>query len=811
MSLALAVGANTAVFSIVDALWLRPLPVLDPGRVIVAYQPVVSSADGAVTDAFQRRHQARLQELPAFSGMTFELQTAGNMGDWKPLVRLRDGRELRVRAVEHSYFEVLGVPVQGRMFGTADDAFGAPAMAIVSRRFLHEVLRDQTGPGLILPTTTEAVTIVGVVDSAFEGPRLGERTDIWIPLGALGRFSDVASSPGIEPLMPLTVLARLRPGMSLRAAQEEVRSVLASDVALQPLKAVAFPLHSYGDQARQQTLVRSLTIIALLVLLLGSANLASLFLLRSESRRQAFALRFSLGASRREVMGLVLAEIALLGGLGFAMGLVLQDVLLRLIRSFALPSGLVIDSLQLSPNWRVVLFATIVTVIAMSVAIVTALRQTVQLNLTGRLATVGRSMTSRTLRLRQVLLAGHVSICVVLLTLAASVMSSLFELANKGVGFDADKTVFLRVRPRLAQYVDATRHEDPARRLDDYFRLLDRVKSLPGIVSATYGPQLLTSAEDSASSSLIVVNNHSWQLPIAFRAAGPGYLSTLGASFVMGRDLDETDRAQAFDIRAAFAARRMGQPAAGPASHAVIDTTLAQTLWPDANPVGQVFAYGGLATPYEVVGLIRPVRHAVLSAHPTSTIVSYDRITNDSGTASFDLVIHLSGQPDRASEQIRGIVEEMFPDPAFLSIQSGAAILAVRTARERLTMSLLSWYALVSSALALVGIFGLVSHFVAAHQRELAVRTALGAQDRALRRFVMLRGLGPVAAGLAAGVALSVAVTRVVEASIPGLSPAHVTAYATSGMLVLVGAIVATRLGTRSLGRINVSSALAAE
>ena len=815
-SFALAVGANTAVFSIVNALWLRPLQVAEPAQLVVAYTPSATSVDGGLVDAFQRRFQPALEHLAAFSGVTFELSSGGLMGDWTPVIAAGDGRPIRVRAVAHNYFNVLGVPVDGRTFRPEDDVFGAEPVAIVAKTYRARVSAD----GRYVATTSGPISVIGVVASAFAGARLGDQIDVWIPLGALSRFSGLAATNGgIQRLMPLTVVGRLQADTSLEVGQDQIRGVLGAKTELRRLRDVAFPLKATGDLRRQYDLLQALWLSAGLVLLLGCGNIASLFLARSEARAEEFAVRICLGSSRSGLVGLIVGEVSAIAAGGLVLGLLVRWFLLTGIGSLVLPSGLTVNSLDPTVDWRVFAFATFVAVLAGAVAISSTAWRATKFNVASREALIGSHSTPRSRRARQILLSGHVSFSMVLTIMALALLYQIGSAYSAGFGFNRAETLFVSVRPRLVQYARAATEADGTRRVADFVELLDRVRRIPKVKDVTWGPVLVQANEDPPPESRFVIDGQTRQLAVALRQAGPGYLTLLGASFGTGRDIAKDDATRAIDIGSLLRDPAFGKamasgsiaprpPGQNGYPSAVLDQRLANALWPGASPLGKRFAHGFANVTYEVVGVIREVRHGVLSDTVTPTLVTYQPLTPD--TAGLDFVVLSNGQNDALRRAISGIVQQLFPEPALLHMNSADDILAIRTARQRLVLILMSSFAVIALTLGVVGIFGLVRETVSSTKRQLGIRSALGASAVELRMVVARGVLAPVVYGTAAGSVMCWQLASAFSSAIGGIGPGF-SAYAVAACFMFVSSSVAAFLGATAIRNIEPGTLLRAQ
>lgn len=544
-SVALAVGANAAIFSLVNALWFRPSPLTDPASLVVIYKPVVSSSDGGVLDVHHSVNLAALEKAAAFTGVTAELAATDRLADWQPIVRVEGSeRSLATAAVAHDYFQTLGVSVVGRPFERVDDIEGAEAVGIISHALWQTAFNGSLDAiGARLPTHRGALIIVGIAPPDFTAARLGQRYDLWIPLGALGRFNEIAAGGHLDRIMPITIIARLRDKHAFAEAEAQVQAIVDRRATLARLDDVRFRVRAAGDVLAQGTLLRTLWAAAAVVLLLGCVNLAALLLARTESRRHEFAVRLCLGASARDLVRLVAADAVAVCIIGFAAGLVVRHWVIGALAAFRLPSGLTVADLNPGLDARVIAFAFVIAVIGTAVAAAGAVRLTARIN--GRPATAESISTAspQSLRSRRFLLAAHVALAIVLLGAAAALLVNMRRAMHAPLGFDRDHLLFAEVRHRLSDYTVPL--SEPGSQLPvHYAELIQRSQSLPGIRSVAWGAPVFGGI-DNAFVQTIWVGGRKEELPLAIRRLGPGYLSTVGATFLEGRDLTAQDAARA--------------------------------------------------------------------------------------------------------------------------------------------------------------------------------------------------------------------------------------------------------------------------
>lgn len=801
LSIALAVGANAAVFSIMNAVWLRPLPVEDPDRLVVPYVAAEARSDGSVLDMQPGRSRPALTALDAFSAVTFELAARGRFVDWAPVIRLRDGGPpLDANAVAANYFETLGVKVRGRTFLPEEEYPGAEAVGIISDAFWKSHFgADPNTIGTRLPTTGGPIVIVGIVDGRFRSARLGERRDLWIPLGALGRFSDIGAGLPHH-LMPLTAFARLRPDVTLDAAQAQVRGVLGRKATLRSLRSAAFPLRSEHDLLRQASVLRMLWLAPLMVLALGCANLAALLLARWEGRRHELAVRLCIGAAPRALTGLVMKEVAFLCVAGLAAGLLISLWLVAGVASFEISRDVTVGEIEPALDWRVFGFGVAVAAAATLIAALGSLRTAARTNLTVLMSSAASTGTKRTLSARQWLLAAHVALSVSLLGGAASLGWNVQRALRMDLGFARDEVLFVQMRPRLSD--EPGQRSGLARHWNEYRLLLDRLNTLEGVRAATYGSPIV-GAHLTPAPAVLTTSAGSVELPLTALRVGPDYLSDIGARFNAGRDLALGDEYRAINpadfMKARVDAIRSGKPYRPPARvpAVVVDASFAASLWPGTPAVGQTFIWSRTDATYEVVGVVDPIRHGSKGPE-AATIFELQSRADDEGVSGWtgaDFMIRTHGRAVAQLPAVLATIKQVFPDPARLSVKTTNALVAEERAAEKIGARIFSWFGLTSAVLGLAGIYGLVAYVVLRQQRELGIRAALGATAGGLRRMMILRVMKPVALGASAGVALSLIVVQMLAAVLPGFDSVGPSAHLASAILFVMGAWVASLAG----------------
>ena len=813
-SIALAVGANAAIFSIVNALWLRPLPVADPDRLVVPYRPVVHSDDGEVLDFFTASSLPRLRELAAFSSVSYELHTRGLMALWEPMVRLRESdRVVPTAVVSHEYFATLGVAVRGRGFVQEDERPSSEVAGIVSDRFWRHVLKSSpTAVGSRLDTTVVPVRIVGIAPGHFSGARLGQERELWITIAGLPHFSDLGGSPDVRRFMPVTIYGRLSPGVSVDVATAQMRGVVDRRTTLQSLRELSYPLRSTGDLARQSSVVRVLWAAAGLVLLLGCANLAALFVARNESRRHEQAVRRCLGATPRVLITHALIEAGVLSALGLAGGLLIRLVLLEAIGELQVPAGVAVASIDARLDWRVLVFGASVSMLATGIAmagVVSTLRRPDLSRLVSASATTG---TRGVARLRQTLLGTHVALCTALLGSGVALAWNVRDAMRAELGYESESLLYVSLRPRLSLYDRGGEERSNRRLASDVAAVLESVRALPHVRAAAQGGQLFGTLGQIAGKDQVIADDGTARAAAVMTRVGSQYLTAIGARFVSGRDLVESDLARAVDplevIKRKAEAASTGVTYQPPATRplAVIDTSLAQALWPAGTAIGQTLLRSATGVRYQVAGIVESIRYNTTQVAGGS-LFELQAPTLDVLRPHY-FVVRTDGPADAHSAAVTTAFRRTFPDALHLSVRDAPSLIGEERARERMGATVFSWFGLAAAILGLTGTYGLVAFFVLRQRRELGIRLALGAAPLQIVALVAGRAVIPSALGVCGGVVLAFWISHGLSAIIAGVSTAGYLPSVVSGAALLLATTITALVAARGIRNLRAADLL---
>jgi putative ABC transport system permease protein len=792
LTLALGIGANAALFSILDAVLLRPLPYPDAERVVRVYAQWEGSARAELSPAeyLDLREQAG------------SFQALGVYADgWANLTGGDRPERLRAAYLSASAFPALGVrAAAGRAFTAAEDAPGAAPVAVLGHDLW--VRRYAADPGIVgreIRLDGGPATVVGVMPAGFALPddlARGEAADVFLPLGI-----DRASVPNRGSHF-LHGVARLRPGVTPAAARRELAAVAAGFVRDFPDDYPANMAFGTGAEPVRDAVLGQVRPVLLLltgavglVLLIACVNVASLLLARADARRREMAVRRALGAGRGRMVRLLLAESLLLSVAGGAVGLLIASGLvgvLPLVHAPDLPrlDRVRIDAGVLAFTAGVAVLTAFVFGLVPSLA---ASRGSLEplLREGGRGGTASRSRQ----RVRSVLVGGQVALAAVLLISAGLLLRSLIALQGVDPGYRTDGVLTAQLSLPAADY------PEDRQVVESYRTLLRRLRALPGVVSAG----AVTNLPLASSLGDLNFRIEGRELPQGevspradWQAVAPGYFETLGMRLVRGRGVEPRDDERAPGV-------------------AVINEAVARRYWPGRDPLGQRLLLGGGAGPgwVTVVGVVHDVRHGSLRDEPEPQIYiphAQFRFWNGGGAArSLSLVLRTLGDPMAQAGALRQRVSEMDPNLTVSEVRTLASVRSESVARPRFVTLLLGLFATLAALLAAVGIYGLVSYQVVLRIPEIGIRLALGARASSVARLVLRQGLLLAAAGLLAGVLGALAATRLLSHLLFGVAALDTVTFVAIPLLLVAVALLASWLPARRAARLDPATVLRAD
>jgi putative ABC transport system permease protein len=738
IALALGIGANTAIFSVVNAVLLRPLPYKNPERLVRLLS--VNAQSGTSGSAFSylnftdyRAQNSTLDAITAFEGTNASL------------TGLENPEQINGVDASADLFRTLGVnPAMGRAFAAEDEVSGGTPVVVIS----HDMWERRFGSdknilGRQLTLNGKSRTIIGVLPAGFQFLFVNETPEYFVPLNSKGEMEVQRGAAYLE------VIGRLKSGASIEQAGVDLRSV-ASQIEQQ------YPKSNAGDSVKlmpaQEEMVGNLrrTLLVLLgavafVLLIACANVANLLLARASRRGREIALRAALGASRARIVRQLLTESLVLSFIGGIFGLLLSMWGIDLIGAFV-PAGISrFSETTLDPG--VLAFtcaAALLTGVLFGLAPALQMSR-VDLNEAlkegGRSASEGRSHH----RLRGLLVVCEVALSLLLLTGAGLLVKSFVNLRNTDPGFKPENVLTASIS------LPESKYPQDEQQSEFYKQLLDKARALPGATAAAAIMPLPLS--DNAIDTSFYVDERPdpgpGQRPIAnARVITPDYLKVMGIPLLEGRAFDEHDNASAPKVM-------------------LINGTLAKRFFPGEDPVGKRLNAGLNHFSGEIVGIVGDVHHRSLETEPgPEYYVPFQQVP----IAHMSIVVRTSfSDVSELSSPLRAVVQEIDRDLPLYQVRSMQSLVANSIARQRFSMALLALFAGVATALALVGIFSVMSFLVSQRTHEFGVRMALGAQTRDILRLVVRQGMALVLIGVVIGLTASFVITRVMSSMLFGV------------------------------------------
>jgi predicted permease len=767
-ALALGIGANTAIFSAVEGVLLRPLPYADPGRLVMVWEDASYLGFSRNTPAAGNYvdWQAQNQVFTDMAAMRYS--NAAFNGDQAPEQALG-------RGVTPNFFDVLGVqPVVGRPFTAEEDAAKQKVVVLSYALWQRRFGGNPSVVGRSILMDGEATTVVGIMPSSFFFP--DHQTDYWIP--ASFTPEDLARRTRHN----LQVVARMKQGVTRERAQGDME-VIANRLQQQypdtnaNIGAVVVPIREdfAGDTA---TGLWVLQIAAVLVLLIACSNLANLLLARAAGRRREIAVRVALGATRGQIAAQLIAESLLLSVGGGVAGLVVGRLCWSLFKNLV-PSQIVGDGFVL--NAPVLMFTAAISILAgVFFGIVPALRRT-DVSLLESLKEGARVGESRGgMRLRDTLVVAQFAMAFALLVGASLMIETLWNLRRVDLGFRSDHLLTMGVP------LPATKYNTNEKLRAFYRDVLDRTRTLPGVKNVGFGSDVpFTSIGDTEG---YAIEGAPPTLPgqdndALYREVTAGYLETIGGTLESGRLLEDRDIAS-------------GQPVV------VINEFLAKRHWPDVDPVGKRLKLTGSKEPWRtVVGVIKDIRErGLLLDMKPAVYVPVNQV--DRPGADF-LVARTSEDPASLVHALRGAVWAVDADRPVAFIRTMDQLMEENVADRERPMTLLGIFAGLALVLACIGVYGVLAYSVAQRTREIGVRMALGARPLDVTRMILGRGLRLSAIGLIAGAALAGVLGVLLRTLLFGVKPAAPLVYAGTAGSLIIAALAACVIPAQRAARVD--------
>ena len=768
ITLALGIGANTAIFSVVNAVLLRPLPYAHPNRLVFLGETSQQLSDMSLS-------MADFDDWRAMSSV-FE-STVAYQSNEATLTGQGQPEELQMRRVTAGLFPTLGVrPILGRPLGPEDDKPGAPAVVMLSDAlWASKFARDPNVIGKHLTLDGEIFTIIGVLPSS----HFHERWKTVDVFASLWRLENKMGGPAHRDDHPgIYAYGLLKPGVSVEQARAQLRSI-ADNLAKQYKKT------NEGISARVEPLLGAvvedvrpslllLTAAVGFVLLISCANVANLLMARATERQREVAIRKALGAGRWRLARQLLTESALLGLLGGAVGLLLAWCATRGLADIAAGSAPRIGEVSID-GWVLAFTLGLSLLTGVVFGVFPVLHSShADVNDALKEQTAGSGTGKVRKRLREVLVVGELAACLVLLVGAALTLESLLHVIRADPGFKTEGVLTARLG------LPDTRYKNDDQRRQFVARLTENLSAIPGAQAAGFKDPLMGGWQNSFAIGGRPLPEPA-NLPEAeMSRVSPGALEAMNAELLRGRFLLQTDNEKSPKV-------------------CIIDDALAKKYWPGEDPVGKTVLLdepkpGEQPPPTLVVGVIHVIKNYGVDQPVLPEIfVPFAQRPGSSG----NLVIRSSVDANALTSAMRAAAQSLDPDLPLYEVRPLESFVSENTAPRRLSVMLLSLFAALALLLSSVGIYGVMSYTVTQRHREIGIRLALGAQSGDVLHLVVRQGTLLVIAGVSAGLVGASAATRLIVRFLFGVRPTDPMTFVSVAILLSAVAVLASYIPAR--------------
>jgi predicted permease len=767
LTLALGIGANTAIFSVVSGVLLRPLPYANPDRLV------------SVTGSYPRgafvamREQVRTMDVGVYAE-DYEFNLTG----------LGDPVRLTGASISAELFSLLGArPELGRTFRSGEDIAGQDSFVILSHALWQQKFAaDPQIVGRWVTLEGAGYQVVGVMPLDFRFP--SPETQLWVPLHIDSRQPEKYWGGDYMPM-----IGRLRPGATIAQASVEARSLQPQLRALFPwpmpptwnpdVTAVNLQKDMVGDaRARMLILLGAVA----LVLLIACANVANLMLSRATTREREFAIRSVLGAGRQRMIRQLLTESTLIAVIGGALGLLLAVNGLSFLKS-ALPADLP-RLADIGIDWRVLCYTA---ALALLTGIVFGLAPSLHFsrtNFSESLKSGARGSTvSGIRRLRSGLVTSEVALAVLLVIAAGLLIRSLWALSHVNPGFRADYVLTARINPNESFC------EQPGRCASFYHELLDRVRALPGVNGAALVSTLPLGGRVTKLSAKVEDRPPSSSEPFPLfweNIVSPDYFNLMNIPVLSGRAFTDADASASPPV-------------------VIVTAATAQRYWPGENPIGKHITPALENNWYTVVGVVADVRgydlqHNVPQWADGTVYIPYGPYAQGEGGSrpvQMTLTVRTSTDQTQTANLLRFTVAELNPEVPVTEVRSMGSFLSDAVSTPRSTTALFVAFAALALALGVTGIYGVLSYFVAQRRREIGIRMALGAQRSNVFRLVLIEGAKMSGLGIVIGIVAAVALTRLMQSLLYGVGTSDPLTFLGVVVVIAVVALLACYIPAR--------------
>ncbi len=764
-TLALGIGANTAIFSVVNAVLLRPLPFKDPEQLVMVWNKGVKAAGGdrtplALADLLDWRAQSRsFESIGAFQNAQYNY-AGGEIPE-----------QVRGAAITSNFLSLLGVQVQlGRDFTAEDERSGAPRAVLLSDRFWRSHFNaDSSVVGRPITLSGVSGVIIGVMPATFNFP--SRDVELW---SAMQLAQPTRRGPYF-----LRGVARLKPGVTIEQARAETRTMKSSfDNGNFNFNILSVNDFIVGDVRLALT---ALLVAVTLVLLIATVNVANLTLVRAESRVKEISIRTALGASRKRIIAQSLTESLMLAIAGGALALLLAAFGVDLVLKLA-PAGLP-HLEQIGIDARVLGWTTLVSVLSGLIFGLAPAWQSSRLNLNESLKEGGRSSTQATgsQRWRKLLVVTELALAVMLVSGAGLLVKSLWRLQQVDLGVNPDRVLTMQFVLRGQRYAQ------PPQVLEFYSRLVEQTQNLPGVRAAAVSNSLPPDNTDFSSD--FAIEGHSRaenqdQRVAYFVRVSPDYFRALGIPLRSGRLFNSTDTADTPSVM-------------------LINETFERRFFSGENPIGKRINLGSEREPdwNQVVGVVDDVKYNGIAEEVQPALY---QPAAQAPSWGMSLIIKTDvADPVRLTSAVRNEVKTLDPELPVAEVSTLEDRIVTAMAQPRFRTTLIALFAAVALILACVGVYGVISYSVSQRTHEIGVRMALGAQTGDVLKMVIKQGLGLAAVGVTIGLAASFVLTRLMSSLLFEVKTTDLPTFTITAVMLALTALLACYLPARRAAKVD--------
>jgi len=821
ITLALGIGANTAIFSLANALLLKKLPVKDPGQLVILTwaarkQPesLMFTGSSGSSDPRSGRELMNVFSYSMFKGIRNRTRTLSDLFVFAPLGRVNindrgSGHSGIAITVSGNYFAALGIQAAaGRLLVESDDQADAPCTAVISYRFWQAAFGgDPSLPGRAATLNATPCTIVGVTPRDFQGLQyLGftSAPDLTVPIvqgEQIGRWEFGGQLPllSADKRWGLQIMARLKPGVSEQKAQFETNSIfqqmlptewtsMAKEAGLPEL--VLLP-GSKGPNFMAQFFAKPvtiLTVVVTLLLMIACANVASLFLARGAARRREFTVRLALGAKRSRLIRQLLTESVLLVSLGGAAGFLLAWWASRYLVGFLpISTSFMNVGLNVSPDLRVFAFAAGISLFSGIMFGLGPASQASRIEISAALkeSTLWSGRTPGKTRLwsRKLLVTFQLAISLLLVVAAGLFVQTLQNLKSTDLGFDPRNVLVFDLSPSANGYT-------MEKLVLFYNRLLERLNAIPGVVSATASSDVLISEVAATGWNDIEIEgspSSGKRMSTSTNYIAPRFFETMRIPLLAGRG------------------PQIGDTASGP-KVAIINATFARKYFPDTSPIGRRFRWQGEKEWMEVVGIVGDVKFYSVRAEPPP--IAYLPFLQNPWISDMSFEARVAANTAPVVKGIYSAVRALDPDLPVVEMRTQEEQIDSSLNTERLFAKLAGLFGALGITLACVGLYGIMAYSVSRRTGEIGLRMALGAERNGILWLVLKQSLFLVLLGLAAGCLLALATTRFLASVLYGVAATNPVTLGMGTLLLLLVAMLAAWTPARRATKVDPMVAL---